>query len=222
MGLRFPSGLWDPGLQVKLEKSLQAVILFRCRRELPQLPAALPLSLCQAGASLIFDVFPVAADEPIQAALVLRHLLSQPCLSPLCYPPGLSWSLLLPCLSLSFLASILSSGHWPHLKIPLFLLSWHYTETLSFWKLPFLHDTEFFRGVLGTMDKSDIRGVLPSSSHTALYWCKCHKKGFHFLGAPTNAFFFKRLQTKIFYKLFYIETLKKKYYENFFCLGPLR
>lgn len=60
--------------------------------------------------------FSVSAGEPIQVALVLRHLLSQPCPSPLCYPPNLSWSVLLPCLSSSLLVSLLSSGHWPHLK----------------------------------------------------------------------------------------------------------
>lgn len=73
-------------------------------------------SPCQAEASLLLGAFSMSVAEPIQVALVLRHLLSQPCASPLCYPPDLSWSVLLPCLSSSLLVSLLSSGHWPHLK----------------------------------------------------------------------------------------------------------
>lgn len=115
VGQRFPPGHWEPGLEVRLQKSLQPVILLRCRSELSWLPAVLPLSLPVSGIILPW-CHPCVSGWAHPGCLVLRHPLSQSCPSPLCYPLDLSWSLWLSCLFSSFLVSLLFSSHWPHLK----------------------------------------------------------------------------------------------------------
>lgn len=155
-------------------------ILFRCRSELPWLPAVLALSLPGWGITLAWCLLCVSGwahpgcpcvEAPAVPAVPLTPLLPS---RPLLVSPAPLPVFQLTCFPFILWALTPSQGYlWS------FLLSWHHIETPSSWKPPFLLATEFFRGALGTPNKSDMTGVLPSSGHTSLHRLKCCKKGPH-------------------------------------------